>query len=858
MRTCPSCLRPPPDEARFCPLCGASLGADSGAATATDPRAGPGDTPPSDLLTRAHFLPGAILAERYRIIARLGQGAMGEVYRADDLKLGQAVALKFLLRHDAVRRGRMLTEVRLARQVTHPCVCRAYDVGEVDGVPFVTMEYVDGEDLTSLLRRIGRLPEAKAVQVALQLCAGLAAAHEQGILHRDLKPANVMIDGRGRVRITDFGLAILADQVRAADVRSGTPAYMAPEQFAGREVTVRSDLYALGLVLYEIFTGRPAYPKQTADEAGMRASLVNPSSYVKNLDLDVERIILRCLEPDPGARPPSAHAVAAALPGGDPLAAALAAGETPTPEMVAAAGGVGGLRTATAAASLVLLMFGLGAVLWLADQATPLRNAPLDKPPDALRDHAEEILKELGHVEAAGDAAHGFDYERESLEYRAKGREGSAETPEVTFWYRRSPGLLVPDLVAGSLSFTNSAATVPGMASVRLAPDGRLLEVLAVARDDQPASAWRTDWRALFARARLDWAEFHPVEPLSIPPVYADERQSWQGTSGPGRTPLRVEAGSFRGRLIYFKTTGPWSQLSAPAPRVRWWYVYGYLVLFVVAAILARRNVRLGRADVKGALRLLIVLFLTGLLGSYVLPLGSRLFRLPVTSFLFVGVAFTISTLGAVSYLALEPLVRRHWPDALTSWARLVDGRLRDPRVGKDLLLGSVSGLVLAALELWETILGGSLTRMDLNVLLGGRQVLAHMISSVVTAGVGSTAVLLIFVMFRVLLRRPWPAAIAATVVTGVLRMGAIPTTMWALAFLASVLMIVVLLRLGLFAAMVALWVHTLLAHAVVTAHLGAWYADMTIASLAAVLSLGFCGFFVTSARWLAADATNV
>src|SRR5262249_51216071 len=148
----------------------------------------------------------------------------------------------------------------------------------------------------------------------------------------------------------------------------------------------------------------------------------------------------------------------------------------------------------------------------------------------------------------------------------------------------------------------------------------------------------------------------------------------------------------------------------------------------------------------------LIVLFLAGFLGSYVLPVGWRLLYLPVMVFLFAGIAFTVSTLGALSYVALEPLVRRHSPDALTSWARVVDGRLRDPQVGRDLLLGSVGGLVLAALELWDVILGGTLTRNDLRVLMGGWQVLSHLMSSVVTAGVGVTAMLLIFVMFRALL----------------------------------------------------------------------------------------------------------
>jgi serine/threonine protein kinase len=148
---------------------------------------------------------------------------------------------------------------------------------------------VDGEDLASLLRRIGKLPQDKALEIARQLCAGLAAAHDKGVIHRDLKPANIMLDGRSHVRITDFGIAGVAAQIR--DVRSGTPDYMSPEQMAGKEVTPRSDIYALGIVLCELLTGKrpplkPADPGTTA------------------LDLAVERVIQRCLDPDPKLRPP--------------------------------------------------------------------------------------------------------------------------------------------------------------------------------------------------------------------------------------------------------------------------------------------------------------------------------------------------------------------------------------------------------------------------------------------------------------------------------------------------------------------------------------------------------------------------
>jgi len=298
----------------------------------------------SDAIGGGRFTPGQIIAERYRVVALAGRGGMGEVYRAEDLKLSQIVAIKFLpasLSTDAGALARFHSEVRIARQVSHPNVCRVFDIGDADGVPFLTMEYVDGEDLASLIRRIGRLSTDKAIEIARQVCAGLSAAHERGVVHRDLKPANLMPDGAGKIRITDFGLASIAASIEAGDVRAGTPAYMAPEQLEGKEVTVKSDLYSLGLVLYEILTGKRAFNASTLPELIKQresSAPANPSSLVRDLDPLVECVILRCLEKDPAQRPASALQVAAALPGGDPLAAALAAGETPSPQMVAAAG----------------------------------------------------------------------------------------------------------------------------------------------------------------------------------------------------------------------------------------------------------------------------------------------------------------------------------------------------------------------------------------------------------------------------------------------------------------------------------------------------------------------------------------
>src|SRR5512134_2641931 len=258
MFSCPTCATPVDASEPACPACGSNLDiAESPTGTAPHPASrtpSSGEKPrtPSDGAGRSsgeRFVPGSVLAGRYRIVGLLGRGGMGEVYRADDLKLEQPVALKFLphgLDSDGERLARFYREVRVARQVSHAAVCRVYDVAEAEGHFFISMELVDGENLASLLRRIGRLQPDKALEIARQLCAGLAAAHERGVLHRDLKPANVMIDGTGKVRITDFGLAVLTQDGRVQDVRAGTPAYMAPEQLVSGEASVQSDVYSLG------------------------------------------------------------------------------------------------------------------------------------------------------------------------------------------------------------------------------------------------------------------------------------------------------------------------------------------------------------------------------------------------------------------------------------------------------------------------------------------------------------------------------------------------------------------------------------------------------------------------------------
>jgi serine/threonine-protein kinase len=389
-------------DVRFCSFCAHEVGRLSQLPTAA-PAVAPAIARhiSSDSIPVGGFTPGMIVADRYRIIGLLGRGGMGEVYRADDLKLGQPVALKFLpksLASDPVRRERFFAEVRITRQLAHPNICRVYDIAEVDGQHFLSMEYIDGEDLASLIKRIGYLSNEKALDILRQLIFGLLAAPEKGVLHRDLKPANIMIDGHGRVRITDFGLAIAAaeEESDAAEIL-GTPAYMAPEQFAGKGATTRSDVYSLGLVFYEVCTGKRAFTGTTVAELRQQKegpAPRAPSEIRQGIDPVVERLILRCIERDPRARPASVAQLAMALPGGDPLAAAIAAGETPSPELVAASGSKEGLRPAIAVAVLVWVIVGSVLGVWLGERDLKRRNVQNGKTavvPDRAR---QGFLKE--------------------------------------------------------------------------------------------------------------------------------------------------------------------------------------------------------------------------------------------------------------------------------------------------------------------------------------------------------------------------------------------------------------------------------------------------------------------------------
>ena len=251
----------------------------------------------------------ADLAARYELLEEAGRGGMGVVYKARDRETGEIVALKVLkpeIAADRVAAERFLNEVRLSRRITHKNVCRVYEFTRAGATAYLSMEYVDGESLRAILERIGPVTLRKGTQIARQICAALHEAHSQGVIHRDLKPENVMLDRAGNVKVMDFGIARLLDtSVTATGGIIGTPAYMAPEQAEGREIDARTDIYATGLILYELFTGRPAFTGDTPITIALkqiRETPAAPRTHEGSIPPELDAIILKCLEKDPARR----------------------------------------------------------------------------------------------------------------------------------------------------------------------------------------------------------------------------------------------------------------------------------------------------------------------------------------------------------------------------------------------------------------------------------------------------------------------------------------------------------------------------------------------------------------------------
>jgi serine/threonine-protein kinase len=813
------------------------------------------------------FLPGTLLGSRYRILGLLGRGGMGEVYRAMDLTLGQSVALKFLPA-EASRNQRLLErfhgEVRVARLVSHPNVCRVYDIGEVEGLPFISMEYVDGEDLASLLTRIGRLPADKAVETARQICAGLAAAHDRGVIHRDLKPQNIMMNKRGEVVIMDFGLAAIVSEIGGAEARNGTPAYMSPEQLKGAGVTAKSDLYALGLVLYEIFTGKRPFDARSVQQLlDMQESgqLTSMTSIAADIDPAVERVIRRCLDPDPERRPASALNVLAALPGGDPLAAALAAGETPSPEMVAAAGKVEGMARRYSVPCLALVVLFLLATIPIRQYRTAMVHGGLDQSPDVLAHQGREITASLGYPAKPADTAIWLSHRTEMLRYLhslpapRKWDEWLAWEPGLQAGYRESPRPLNAEPV-GEVDEDSPPIDVPGMTGAVLDGAGRLLQFTAVPQPANPVPAAPVPAEAVFQAARLDMANFTETTPSKLPQAPFDVWRAWTGSHPVlPRTKLQVEAAWLQGRVVSVRVLYPWEQKpgaaaqTAPAGARQVWIPAMIAMATFFVILRARQNWRLQRADRTGAFHIALASFLLQAVewaGVVHFGGGSQMLNifLEAVAEWMLGAAIVWFV-----YLALEPEVRAHWPHSIVTWNRVLAGRWLDAQVGSHVLIGAAvgSGLWVFFKAVTVFFFGNSEPGnwdVSLRYLLDARHWIGAQAGGANDAlSLGLFIFLTIFAMRRIV-RNELLAAVAAALLFTLSEGEVAGPSWWLIALLYGVAitaLIVVLLRVGLVATIAAVFFVDAVNGMALGKDWSGWYAPASLAT--AMLLVGIATF---------------
>jgi serine/threonine protein kinase len=659
-------------------------------------------------LTDIWFPPGAEIERRYTISSFLGQGGLGTVFMAYDKVLNKPVALKFF-RNSLFGKDRGLIEgeVALSQRVSHVNVCRVHDLNVEYDPPYMSMEYIDGEDLEQTLQRVGRIVPDRAVQISMDICAGLSAAHAQGVVHGDLKPHNVMIDGAGIARLTDFGLGRLAIFRDSLGPHAGTPPYMAPEQVSGRSANERSDLFSLGIVLYELYTGE--YPLAVDEEGGSlnweTSRVVPPSDLVPQIEPHVERTILQCLEIAPEDRPASVKAVMQRL-----------AGEQATPN----------ISTSDRAAAYEsrfqkLRWLAIAAIAGLVASWIAVPQFRLVERIDFARSSVADYWQAATHLIAAlgykaehtaGKYSFGFDYDSPFV------NDPTAPDQTVSYWYRQSPSFLVPhhftisrEQTTSQVTFDEPPWTEPGMVGARISTDGTLLEFRSVpgalGRGKDGGTSRDASIAKLFASAGLKVADFavlpdgeRMIGPTTESFASFGESRMYRSKSNP--TVLHVQLNLVEDEIVWFKmdnADGPKATGKPMANRINEALYLLFMVFAVVGCFLARRNLALGRADRRGAWRCSALVFVASLVSWCFSASHLPLFEgeVQLAQFGFANALFWAGTQWLV-YMSFEPFLRQDRAGGMVSWTRAINGQWRDPLVARDILSGCMVGAILTPL----------------------------------------------------------------------------------------------------------------------------------------------------------------
>jgi serine/threonine-protein kinase len=610
-------------------------------------------------------------------------------------------------------------------------------------------------------------------------------------------------------------------------------------------------------------------PRPDSSRPDSDSSPRTPSSLVAGVDPAVERVILRCLERDPARRPQSAYAVFGALPGGDPLAAAVAAGETPSPELVANAGVEGSMRPLYAgltALAAVLILVGLSAL-----QSPAFKG--LGKPPGILSVRAEEALTRLTGHPAPKYSSDGMRYEptaRDSASRSAfKELRGSpVSEPGKQYWRRWSPSAFVTEnLHVARATLQDPPQAYPGSGTVLLDMEGRLLalEALPLATADTSASRG-VNWTALLEAAGRD-----PVRVVGVPTptafaANADTTAAWR-VSGPAPETTLVAA-AIRGHIVRFETFAGRKALGQlaviandSAPHVQDWIQVLFLIFIptIGSVLLARRNLRAKRGDIRGAvtvgIAIVILYLLDHLFSAHLGEVGLFAIIVEGTAGAPMGHALIHGVTMLLAYLAIEPYIRRLWPSVLVSWARLVAGRLKDPIIGRDVLVGAAAGaalsLVAVGAQSAERALGFQvapprLTSELLESMTSPSSVMAQVCLSLALAFTRATLFFTILLIFRFVLRNNTLAATATVLLFALALVDYSSKALWmdvVIFLLAWGAVVMVVLRFGYVAAIVIIAVSNLADSLAWTLDFSSWVAPQTMFAwgiMAVLLGYGF------------------